>query len=342
MRGIASRRRSAAIAAIAVLFSFAPSESASSDVEELIGFGAQMASKGNWREARFRWEQAARLDPKNARVLNNLAAAHEVLGDPDTARDLYAKALTLSGNDARIADNASRSSRFWEEARADSDKDEVPSSAFPPAAKPKKGSDAIHVPVSLPLPARLDLSRMKNLLVASFLVNDSDLLDVNREMVRFLRSEFRKHTGLKVLDITPPPAIPEQAVDDLVRNRAFWTHLGREFSADLVVSGVVRYTRRDASGFQEVDVVSPSTGQKVRETQFVEQEQFQFQFEVFFFDGGTGDLLFRDRFQRQALFQGSMNDPITAFYGLSDTISEDVLSVVAPRRREDFRVIFKA
>jgi hypothetical protein len=52
--------------------------------------------------------------------------------------------------------------------------------------------------------------------------------------------------------------------------------------------------------------------------------------------------LYRDRFQRNALFKGQSNDPVTAFYDLSETIAEDVLSVVAPRKREDFRVIFKS
>jgi len=341
MQRLASRRRSATIAALATLLFFAPCRGASTDVEDLLHFAAQMASKGNWREAKFRWEQAFKVQPQNGHIVNNLAVASEALGDPDTARDLYARAAALASGDARIADNASRSARFWQEAHPGGDK-EVEGSALPPAEKPKKGSDAVSVVVSLPLPARLDLSRMKSILVASFLVNESELVDVNREAVRFLRSEFRKHTALQVLDITPAPAVPEQTADDLVQNRAFWSHLGREFSADLLVSGVVQYTRRDASGFQDVDVVSPITGQKVRETQFVEQEQFQFQIDIFFFDGGTGELLFRDRYQRQALFHGTMNDPITAFYGLSDTIAEDVLSVVAPRRREEPRVIFKA
>jgi hypothetical protein len=338
MLRLASRRCSATIAALATLLLLAPCRAASDDVDETLRFAAQMASKGNWREARFRWEQAFRAQPQNAHVLNNLAVASEALGEPDNARDLYARALA-QGADARIADNASRSARFWDEAKHGAEKEA--GSPLPPSEKPKKGSDAVSVLVSLPLPARLDLSRMKTLLVASFLVNESELIDVNREAVRFLRAEFRKHTALQILDVTPPPAVPEQTVEDLVQNRAFWSHLGREFSADLLVSGVLQYTRRDASGFQDVDVVSPVTGQKVRETQFVEQEQFQFQIDVFFFDGGTGELLFRDRYHRQALFRGTMNDPITAFYGLGDTISEDVLSVVAPRKREEPRVIFK-
>ena len=206
MLRLASRRCSATIAAIAKLLQHEPCRAASDDIEEILRFAAQMASKGNWREAKFRWERAWRLQPQNAHVINNLAVASEALGEPDTARDLYARALSF-GADARIADNASRSARFWEEARPDGAKEGA--APIPPSEKPKKGSDAMSVVVSLPLPARLDLSRMKTLLVASFLVNESELIDVNREAVRFLRAEFRKHTALQILDVTPPPAVPE-------------------------------------------------------------------------------------------------------------------------------------
>ena len=82
--------------------------------------------------------------------------------------------------------------------------------------------------MTLPLPPRLDVSAMRSLLVASFLVNESELLDLNREIVRFLRAEFRKNSPLRVLDVTPAPAIPEQTLEDLAANAPFWRQLGRE------------------------------------------------------------------------------------------------------------------
>jgi len=51
--------------------------------------------------------------------------------------------------------------------------------------------------------------------------------------------------------------------------------------------------------------------------------------------------MFRDRLSRQALFRGEANDPISAFYTLGETIAGDVLAVVAPRTREDQRLLFK-
>jgi len=179
------------------------------------------------------------------------------------------------------------------------------------------------------------------LLVTSFRVQETDLLDVNRELVRYLRGELRKHTDLRVLDINPPPAIPEQTVEDLLANAEFWRYLGRNYEADLIVSGLLFYDREDASTFMDVDVISNVTGQKVRESRFVEQEQFTFLLDVFFIDGATGSLRFRDRLQRGMIFPGLQNDPITAFFQMTDAIAPDVLAVVTARYMDDTRVIFR-
>jgi hypothetical protein len=193
----------------------------------------------------------------------------------------------------------------------------------------------------LPVPPRLVLDGSEQVLVTSFLSEETNLLDTNRELVRFLRSEFRKYTEHTVPEINPPPAIPEQTVEDLVANHEFWKHLGRNYDSDLIVSGVITYDRVDISGFQDVDLVSSTTGQKVRRNRFVEQEEFRYALDLFFIDGATGTLRFRDRLHRNVVFQGLQNDPIAAFYALSESIASDVLAVVTTRTRADTRTIFK-
>jgi hypothetical protein len=330
------------VAASCIVFAARAADPASGrDVASLLEFGAEMAAKGNWREAQYRWTLAAATEPENPHVLNNLAVGAEAMGEPAKARDLYARALTAGARDARIEKNATRSQRFWEAARKDVDGRRP---ALPePSSKESRSrrGEAVEVTVVLPLPPKLDVSSLKSLLVASFLVNESEMLDLNREIVRFLRTEFRKNSPLRVLDVTPAPAIPEQSLEDLAANAPFWRQLGREHGADLVVSGALRYTRADASGFKDVDFVDERTGQKVKQTRFVEQERFQFEVDVLFFAGGSGDLLHRDRFRRDVLYGGLSNDPITAFYDLSATIAGDVLSVIAQRERPDVRYLFK-
>lgn len=316
-------------------------------------FAADMAKRGNWREARYRWNLVASEQADNPRLLNNLAVASEALGEPEVARDYYEKALAAAGDDERINDNHRRFMRGRRAQQDDEEGDaervalraEVDGSGGdrPTAADDsgKRGSKAFRVAVGLPVPPRLELEGTESILVTSFVSDDTMLLDVNRELVRFLRSEFRKRTELDVLDVVPPPAIPEQSVEDLLRNREFWKYLSREYDADLIVSGVVMYDREDASSFQNVDMVDSRTGHKVRQGVFVEQERFSYELELFFIEGPTGTLLFRDVVRRTILFRGAQNDPITAFYEMSESIAGDVLAVVSPRVRQDTRVIFR-
>jgi len=320
------------VAAVALAWS-----AAEADVDAILRFAAEMALERNWREARFRWENAAEARPDDPKILNNLGVASEVSGDADGAAQHYAAALRASDGDPVIAENYRRFKLFWHHV-ADRD-DEWPDPGVDIGSRIKGKTAA--VTLELPVPARLELRGDESLLVTSFLVQETDLLDVNRELVRFLRGELRKHSGLEILDVNPPPAIPEQTPEDLLANREFWTHIGRNYSADLIVSGIFSYHREDASTFKDVDVISPSTGQKVRQSRFVEQEQFQYELDVFFIDGARGELRFRDRFRRSVIFGGSQNDPLEAFYSLSESIAGDVVSVVASGRRTEGRVIFK-
>jgi hypothetical protein len=315
---------------------------------ELMRFAADMAKRGNWREAKYRWERAAQLEPDNPKIMNNLAVALEALGDSTAAREAYQRASALTHGNTLIETNRTRAQRFWSPVREAGDGDVptydrrglIPGDPEEVGQKKKKGK-SFKVSVELPVPARLDLEGRKTLLVASFRTDESHLLDINRELVRFIRSEYRKHTQLEILPVAPPPAVPEQTLPDMIANHAFWKFLGGEYGADVIVSGVMKYDRRDSSGFQDVDVISPATGQKVRRSQFVEQERFSYELDIIFMDGMTGQLLYQDRVQRSAVFRGTQNDPISAFYELSESIAPELLAIIKPRTRQDVRFVFK-
>jgi Flp pilus assembly protein TadD len=70
-----------------------------------VAFGLKVAQKGLWEEARFRFERAVQLDPKNAAALNDLAVALEQMGKFDEARQAYEKALQLKPGDLYIQQN---------------------------------------------------------------------------------------------------------------------------------------------------------------------------------------------------------------------------------------------
>lgn len=341
------RRPPVSIAYLAAMTLFVASVGgleAAFDAERAMEFAAEMAERGNWREARFRWSAVADHRPDDPRVLNNLAVAAEALGERDEARELYVRARNLAPDDPWIAGNAAASDRFRETVLGgenDGAGTEWGRGGIPDLGrKQKKKAGVVELPVRMPLPPKLRLAGMRTLLVASFVVDETDMLDVNREIVRFLRSEFRKRSALEVLEVTPPPPVPEQTLEDMAVNNGFWSYLGREHGADLVVSGMLRYDRRDASGFRETDIVNRTTGQKEKATRFVEQQEFRFELDVLFFRGLDGMLLYRDRFRRESVYAGTANDPISAFYDLAGRTTEDVSSVVAPAHRFDPRAVF--
>lgn len=75
------------------------------EAKEQVEFGIQVAQRGLWREAIYRWERATQLDPSYAAAFNNLAIAYEQEGDLDKARGAYEKAIALEPNNALIKQN---------------------------------------------------------------------------------------------------------------------------------------------------------------------------------------------------------------------------------------------
>ena len=68
-------------------------------------FGIEVARRGLWSEARFRFEKAVTLDPDNADALNNLAVALEQQGAFERAREAYEKALKIKPDSLYIQQN---------------------------------------------------------------------------------------------------------------------------------------------------------------------------------------------------------------------------------------------
>jgi len=75
------------------------------DAQKQVEFGIQVAQKGLWREAIYRWERATQLDPSYAAAYNNLAVAYEHEGQLDKARAAYEKAIELEPNNTMIRQN---------------------------------------------------------------------------------------------------------------------------------------------------------------------------------------------------------------------------------------------
>jgi Tfp pilus assembly protein PilF len=137
-------RSSVAVLVFAALLPLAAcsGNSQPSQASSQLSFGVDMARQGLWKEALFRFTEAAKLDPGNARIQSNLGVAYEASGQFDKALSSYQKALQLAPNDKGIRSNYSRFVEFYQgykgEKKAGAPKTTTTTTnkAAPPAAAP--------------------------------------------------------------------------------------------------------------------------------------------------------------------------------------------------------------
>src|SRR2546422_10894523 len=91
---------------VAALLASAPAfADARGDARSQVEFGINVAQRGLWREAIYRWEKAVQLDPSYAAAFNDLAIAYEHEGMLDKARKAYDKALAIDPNNPQVRQN---------------------------------------------------------------------------------------------------------------------------------------------------------------------------------------------------------------------------------------------
>jgi Flp pilus assembly protein TadD len=78
-------------------------------------FGVEMARKGSWKEAQFRFRRASELAPGDPVILNNLAVAYENNGRFKDANRSYLQALEIDSENERLRANYERFHVFYAE-----------------------------------------------------------------------------------------------------------------------------------------------------------------------------------------------------------------------------------
>jgi tetratricopeptide (TPR) repeat protein len=109
-----------------------------------LAFGVDMAKRGLWSEALFRFHQAEQIEPQNPRVLNNLGVAYEATGDYEKALSFYQQALKIEPNNKELRANYGRFVEFYQAYKGKEGKDkgtgaqpaQPGATTAPPAAPP--------------------------------------------------------------------------------------------------------------------------------------------------------------------------------------------------------------
>jgi tetratricopeptide (TPR) repeat protein len=122
------------LAAAGALFAGGPATSRKAQLE----FGIDMAKRGLWNEALFRFENARKLEPSNASVLNNLAVCYEAAGRFEDALATYRQALQIAPGNNALKQNYSRFAEFYQGYRPKkpAETKPAPGESAPPPAVP--------------------------------------------------------------------------------------------------------------------------------------------------------------------------------------------------------------
>jgi Tfp pilus assembly protein PilF len=117
-------------------------------------FGVDMARRGLWQEALFRFHQAERLEPGNPRVYNNLAVAYEANGQFDKALEYYQKALRAAPDSREARGNYARFVEFYQafKPKPGAAEGTAPAPAADPEAQPPEDEPPAPPPAPPPTP----------------------------------------------------------------------------------------------------------------------------------------------------------------------------------------------
>jgi Flp pilus assembly protein TadD len=132
-----ARSAVAAWLALALAANASCASAAKAEMKQQWEFGVEMARRGAWKEALFRFRRSVELAPHNAELHNNLAVAYESTGDYRSAHREYQAALELDPKNERIRANFDSFNTFYGDLLEDEPVDRPQSDPAERAATPR-------------------------------------------------------------------------------------------------------------------------------------------------------------------------------------------------------------
>ena len=230
----------------------------------------------------------------------------------------------------------------------------------------------VEVPVETPIHAKLDTTPYQRVLVAGFLGGGSKAIDASTETARLLRSQLRSKSSLKVIDadvlqlvdevdkrrqtpVAGDTAAPDEPriknekdladYESILSDTAFWKRVGEEYQGALIVTGSVLFTEVTRSGMvSRPQAYTDQYGrQQVTERrEYANQKGYSLTPKFIFIDGRTGQQLYSEGFQEEALYSETMNTPaLSSYFELMDKILPGFLSTLSTQRIRGTRTLIK-
>lgn len=196
------------------------------------------------------------------------------------------------------------------------------------------------VEIEIPLPARLPLRPNATLGFLAFRDEGAyTWVHPGKELENALRRDLVRSPSLRVL-AAPAAPLPEQDFSEIVKNVPYLRRIGEKLGADYLITGEVRYTVRDTSGYYPYERTLPD-GSTEQVTRYQEMKEYKLVYDFYLFDGHSGELVHQDRFTAlRNLPQGATED-LAGFYGAYERIRLDLTSLLSPVKRTEVRYLYR-
>jgi len=237
------------------------------------------------------------------------------------------------------------------------------------------------VPIEVPIAAKLDVEKYSRILVAGFVTQTNENIDLDAETVRLLRNQLRTRSTLQVLDaeIEPLGDFSEKTLeqsgmlekfkeiedkaksegeeqisrqewidleqDKLLEDEEFWKEIGEEYQNPLIVTGKLAFSSESRSGLVRNDRYTRDTfnrPQLVRSNTFQERTGYVLNAEFYFIEGETGRTIHRERFTEEVIYgRDEQTSALSSYFELMDRLLPNFLSILSPQTFRGTRILLK-
>jgi hypothetical protein len=237
------------------------------------------------------------------------------------------------------------------------------------------------VPIEVPIAAKLDVEKYNRILVAGFVTQTNENIDLDAETVRLLRNQLATRSNLQVLDADIEPLgdfsektleqsgmlekfkeIEDKATsegdeqisrqewidleqDKVLEDEEFWKEIGEEYQNPLIVSGKLSFSSESRSGLVRNDRYTRDAfnrPQLVRSNTFQERTGFVLNAEFYFIEGETGRTIHRERFTEEVIYgRDEQTSALSSYFELMDRLLPNFLSILSPQTFRGTRILLK-
>jgi len=237
------------------------------------------------------------------------------------------------------------------------------------------------VPIEVPIAAKLDVEKYNRILVAGFVTQTNENIDLDAETVRLLRNQLRTRSKHQVLDaeIEPLGDFSEKTLeqsgmlekfkeiedkaksegeeqisrqewidleqDKILEDEEFWKEIGEEYQNPLIVTGKLAFSSESRSGLVRNDRYTRDAfnrPQLERSNTFQERTGYVLNAEFYFVDGATGRTIHRERFTEEVIYgRDEQTSALSSYFELMDRLLPNFLSILSPQTFRGTRILLK-